>query len=429
MGTAASRERAPPLQKENSPPGQGAPWPGQKGCDFAPSDPPFPSPGRARSASSDRASSHDGAADPHLVEVLASVLVCTGGMAYEHMPPDARSREGRTQSFDSEVPAVLASRPARCEFTLDEGDWERTPADDARSWPQAADVWKHSVVTIDERTGAFVPRGVDVQRGGCTSAMFVGGDRAAIKCLKAARDLFGTVVADLAGAMSSAHGRQFKKSGMAYAYREDAMHIPVCEFTESPLPGVADGGMCQTIDYVGMRMLVAAIDEALSEKSAEAPALFVKGYRLCEVRGSRAQTVTSIPTAKPNPNPTWPQDGTLLVLFADEEHRFAELRDAVFSSARQSLPGLRNCKLAKTTCMVVGRVLGLPDGLSASEQANVAARARAWARALGGQNKTRKGRRVGGIGEQLRPSIVSVVREAQLWLQQHAIEGEVELST
>lgn len=79
--------------------------------------------------------------------------------------------------------------------------------------------------------------------------------------------------------------------------------------------------------------------------------------------------------------------------------------------------------------MVVGRVLGLPDGLSASEQANVAARARAWARALGGQNKTRKGRRVGGIGEQLRPSIVSVVREAQLWLQQHAIEGEVELST
>mmetsp|Transcript_58867 Transcript_58867/g.162742 ORF Transcript_58867/g.162742 Transcript_58867/m.162742 type:complete len:412 (-) Transcript_58867:162-1397(-) len=411
MGTVASRERAPPsgggaapLQKENSPPGQGAPWPGQKGCDFAPSDPPFPSPGRSRSASSDRASSHDGAADPHLVEVLASVLVCTGGMAYEHLPPDAHSCEGRTQSFDSEVPAVLPSRPARCEFTLDEGDWERTPADDARSWPQAADVWKHSVVTIDERTGAFVPRGVDVQRGGCTSAMFVGGDRAATKCLKAARDLFGTVVADLAGAMSSAHGRQFKKSGMAYAYREDAMHIPVCEFTESPLPGVADGGMCQTIDYVGMRMLVAAIDEALSEKSAEAPALVVKGYRLCE-------------------------DGTLLVLFADEEHRFAELRDAVFSSARQSLPGLRNCKLAKTTCMVVGRVLGLPDGLSASEQANVAARARAWARALGGQNKTRKGRRVGGIGEQLRPSIVSVVREAQLWLQQHAIEGEVELST
>lgn len=311
MGTAASSEGglppgggAAPVQKENSPPGPRPP--GQKELDLASSNPPpFPPPGRSRTASSGRASSHDGAADPHLVEVLASVLVCTGGPP--DLPPDARHREGRTQSFDSDAPAVLSSRPVRCEFTLDEGDWERTPAapaDDARSWPQAADAFKHSVVTFDERTGAFVPRGVDVQRGGCTSAMFVGGDRAAAKCLKAARDLFGAVVADLAGAMSSAHARQFKKKGMAYAYREDAMHIPICEFTESPLPGVADRGVCQTIDYVGMRVLVAAIDEALSETSAEAPALTVKGYRLCEVRGSRAQTATSIPTGpEPNPDP------------------------------------------------------------------------------------------------------------------------------
>ena len=98
------------------------------------------------------------------------------------------------------------------------------------------------------------------RRGGCTSVMFVGGDRAAAKCVKAARDLFGVLVADLAGAMTAAHGRTFKK-GLAYACRDDAYHICVCEFTESPLPGCSDGGQCQPIDYVAMRVLVAAIDE------------------------------------------------------------------------------------------------------------------------------------------------------------------------
>ena len=132
----------------------------------------------------------------------------------------------------------------------------------------------------DERAGVFVPRMIDVQRGGCTSVMFVGGDRAAAKCVKAARDLFGVLVADLAGAMTAAHGRTFKK-GLAYACRDDAYHICVCEFTESPLPGCSDGGQCQPIDYVAMRVLVAAIDECIS--GAEAPMLSVKGYRLCDV--------------------------------------------------------------------------------------------------------------------------------------------------
>ena len=117
----------------------------------------------------------------------------------------------------------------------------------------------------------------------------------------------------------------------------------------------------------------------------------------------------------------------MLCFFEDEGHLFAELRDSVFSSTRQSLPGLRTCKCPKMVCMAVGRVLGLPDGLLANERANVESRARAWMRALGG-NKTRKGKRVGGVGERFRPSIVSVVRETQLLLQQHAIEGEVELS-